>query len=309
MVNMYKSTTKRLKEIEKFNEGCWINIVSPTEDEIKTISAICGVSIEDLKLALDEEEKAHIEIEEDYIVIIVDVPVKDDEGVHEFITMPLSIIIGDSFIITISLKKLPLISDFTDGSVKNFFTYKKTRFILQLLYKNASYFLYYLRYIDRVSDKVEEQFEKGMKNKDLLYLLELEKSLVYFTTALRANEIVLEKMVRLDYIKQYPEDKELLEDVIIENKQAMEMANVYSSILSETRDAFSAVISNNLNTVMQRLTAITIVLALPTMIFSLFGMNVYIPGMEHPLAYFGILIISAICVIIGSIVMIKKNMF
>ncbi|ONI39623.1 magnesium transporter [Candidatus Epulonipiscium fishelsonii] len=296
-------------KIHKIEEGCWINLCSPNKSEIEAISKMCQIEEADIMLGIDEEEKAHIAVEDNYTIIVVDVPIKDSEGLHEFITIPLEIILTDTFIMTVCIYPIDLLQDFIEGRVKSFYTYKRTRFILQLLYKNSSYFLHYLRYIDRVSNKVERELETNMKNKDLLYLLELEKSLVYFSTALRANEIVLEKMLRMDKIKQYQEDKELLEDVIVENKQAMEMASVYSSILGETRDAFASVISNNLNTIMQRLTSITIILALPTMIFSLFGMNVPLPFINQPNAIIYILIISIIFVIIGFVIMIKKKMF
>ncbi|OON98094.1 MAG: magnesium transporter [Epulopiscium sp. Nele67-Bin005] len=306
MVNIYKSNKTHLIKINKFEEGCWINVIKPTDEEIKNLSQMCNIEEPALILALDEEEKAHIEVEDKHTVIVVDVAVKDSEGVHEFVTIPLGIILSEHFIITVCLREVDLLKDFLTNQVKTFFTYKKTRFILQLLYKNASYYLHYLRYIDRVSNKVEQQLRENMNNKDLLYLLELEKSLVYFTTALRANEIVLEKMMRMEKIKQYKEDRELLEDVIIENKQAMEMASVYSNILSETRDAFSSVISNNLNTVMQTLTSITIILALPTMIFSFFGMNVPLPWEQNPLGYIYITFSSVICIFIGSYFIFKN---
>ena len=210
---------------------------------------------------------------------------------------------------TICLKQIDLVQDFITGKVKTFYTFKKTRFILQLLYKNASYYLQYLRSIDKAGNRIEQELSKSMRNKELIQLLELEKSLVYFTTSLRANEMVLEKMMRMENIKQYPEDKDLLEDVIIENKQAMEMASIYSSILSETRDAFASVISNNLNIVMKTLTSLTIILSIPTMIFSLFGMNVPLPFMHNPQALTYILIGCVVLIIMGSIVMFRKKMF
>ncbi|WP_370521046.1 magnesium transporter CorA family protein [Cetobacterium sp. 2A] len=156
---------------------------------------------------------------------------------------------------------------------QKFLTYKKTRFILQLLFRNSTYFLYYLKQIGRISDNIEKQLKDSMRNEELMLLLELEKSLVYFTTSLKSNEAVLERMMRTEIVKRYPDDLELLEDVIIETKQAIEMANIYSSILSGTRDAFSSVISNNLNVVMKKLTSITIVFAIPTIVSGLWGMK------------------------------------
>ncbi len=309
MLEIYETNEYgKLKEIKDICEGCWINLRTPTPEEIKRASKMTGVDEQDIMLGLDSEEKAHISTEDDYTIVVVDVPIKDSDGKHEFITIPLEIVVSDNFIMTICIYSLDLIKDFIEEKVRGFYTSKRTRFILQLLYKNVSYYLLYLRYIDRVSDKVEQELQEDVKNEYLLYLLELEKSLVYFSIALRANELVLEKLLRMDKIKQYQEDKQLLEDVIVENKQAMEMASVYSSILGETRDAFASVISNNLNTVMQRLTSITIILALPTMIFSLFGMNVPLPWMESPMGLPYIMVISGVSVASGVAIMVWQKM-
>lgn len=309
MIKMYKTINDRLECVHSFEVGTWINVEAPTADEIEYISRTFQIAPEDLRAGLDEEERAHINTEDNYTTIIVDVPIKDEEGIHEYVTIPMEIIINNNFIMTICLKKIDLIQDFVTGKVRSFYTFKKTRFILQLLYKNASYYLQYLRLIDKAGNRIEQELSKSMRNKELIQLLELEKSLVYFTTSLRANEMVLEKMMRMENIKQYPEDKDLLEDVIIENKQAMEMASIYSSILSETRDAFASVISNNLNIVMKTLTSLTIILSIPTMIFSLFGMNVPLPFMHNPQALLYILIGCVVLIILGSIVMFRKKMF
>ena len=309
MIKMYKTINDRLECMHSFEAGTWIHVEAPTANEIEYISKTFHIAPEDLRAGLDEEERAHINTEDNYTIIIVDVPIKDEEGIHEYVTIPMEIIISNNFIMTICLKQIDLVQDFITGKVKTFYTFKKTRFILQLLYKNASYYLQYLRSIDKAGNRIEQELSRSMRNKELIQLLELEKSLVYFTTSLRANEMVLEKMMRMENIKQYPEDKDLLEDVIIENKQAMEMASIYSSILSETRDAFASVISNNLNVVMKTLTSLTIILSIPTMIFSLFGMNVPLPFMHDPKALTYILIGCVVLIIMGSIVMFRKKMF
>lgn len=311
MKQIYKTFETGFEKIDTFEDGAWINLINPTPQEINEISAQFDIEVNHILSALDEEERARIEVDDNCTVIIVDVPIKEAEsGVGDYVTIPMTIILGDKFIITTCLKNIKLLEDFSSGKVRGFFTYKKTRFILQLLYKNASYFLQYLRQIDRMSHKIEQELHKSMKNKELIQLLDLEKSLVYFTTSLRANEIVLEKMMRMETIKQYPEDKELLEDVIIENKQAIEMANIYSNILSGTMDAFASVISNNLNIVMKTLTSITIVMSIPTMIASFFGMNVPgIPLSGSPHAFVGIVIMSFIVSAILAVYMIRKKLF
>lgn len=311
MKQMFKTFDSGFEKIETFEEGAWINLINPTPQEISEVALQFQIETNHILSALDEEERARIEVDDNCTVIIVDVPIKETEsGTGDFVTIPMTIILGDKFIITTCLQNIKLLEDFSLGKVRGFFTYKKTRFILQLLYKNASYYLQYLRHIDRMSHKVEQELHKSMKNKELIELLDLEKSLVYFTTSLRANEIVLEKMMRMETIKQYPEDKDLLEDVIIENKQAIEMANIYSNILSGTMDAFASVISNNLNIVMKTLTSITIVMSIPTMIASFFGMNVAgIPLEGVPHAFFVIVIISIVISACIGLFMLKKKLF
>ncbi|MHC1749762.1 MAG: magnesium transporter CorA family protein [Cellulosilyticaceae bacterium] len=310
MKYIYKTVGDSLKQLDHYEEGSWIQLISPTPEEITEITTQFNIESNHIISALDEEERAHIDTEDNYTLIIVDVPIKDENGGYNgYGTIPLEIILGDKFIITVCTKELQLLQDFSCSRVRGFYTFKKTRFILQLLYKNASYYLQYLRFIDKTSNRIEQELHKSMKNKELIQLLELEKSLVYFTTSLRANEMVLEKMMRMETIKQYPEDRELLEDVIIENKQAIEMANIYSSILSGMMDAFASVISNNLNIVMKTLTSITIVMSIPTMVFSFYGMNVALPLQDSPFAYIFILVVSIVIIAILSITMIRKKLF
>lgn len=233
-------------------EGTWISLIHPTAAELAKIATDYKIDIDDLRAPLDEEERSHIEVEEGYTLFIVDVPTTEERKEKEyFLTIPCGIILTEKVIITVCLEDTAVLADFKNGRVRNFWTFKRTRFILQILYRNASLYLQYLRIIDKKSDSVEKQLHISTKNQELIELLELEKSLVYFSTSLRSNELVLEKMLKIDKIKQYPEDEELLDDVIIENKQAIEMADIYSNILSGTMDAYASVISNNLNIVMK----------------------------------------------------------
>ncbi len=199
---------------------------------------------------------------------------------------------------------------FVNRRVREFYTFKKTRFVFQILYRNAASYLRYLRIIDRKSDQIEEKLHISQKNSELIELLELEKSLVYFTTSLRSNEVVLEKLLRTERVKKYPEDEDLLEDVIIENKQAIEMANIYSGILSGMMDAFASVISNNLNIVMKFLATVTIVLSIPTMIASFFGMNFdNIPLGHSPFGFFTIIVLTLIISGVVALLFRKKDLF
>ena len=266
-----------------------------------------------MRAPLDEEERSRIEVEDNYTLILVDVPMIEERNEKDWYgTIPLGIIITDKMIFTICLEDTQVLTRFMEGRVRNFFTYMKTRFILQILYRNASMYLRYLRIIDKKSAQVEEKLHLSTRNQELIELLELEKSLVYFTTSLRSNEVVLEKLLKVESIKKYPEDTELLEDVIIENKQAIEMANIYSGILSGMMDAFASVISNNLNIVMKVLAIITIVMSIPTIVFSAYGMNVNSSGMpfaDNPWGFLIIILFSVAISIIAALILSKKKFF
>ena len=292
VVRMYKiflssehHGTVRRNEIEP---GCWIAMTAPSADELQTVASECSIQLEDLRAALDDEERSRIQVEDDYTLIVVDIPVIEERnGKDWYGTIPLGIAVTDSQIITICL-------------------------ILQILYRNATLFLNYLRNIDKRSELLEEKLREDQKNKELLELQELEKSLVYFTTSLKGNELVLEKLFRIDKIKKYPEDEDLLEDVIVENKQAIEMASIYSGILSGSMDAFASIISNNLNQSMKFLATVTIVLSIPTMVASFYGMNVSTSGMPFADSPFGFLIVIGFSIILSFIVSIifwKKDLF
>ena len=310
MIRIFKTMDGKIHQVEEASEGCWLALTDPTATEIFEVSNQFHIEVDDLRAPLDEEERSRIEVEDDYTLIIVDIPVTEERKEKEyFLTIPCGIILTNEVIITVCLMETPVLTDFRDGRVRNFWTFKRTRFILQILYRNASLYLQYLRSIDKKSDEVEKQLHISTKNQELIELLELEKSLVYFSTSLRGNELVLEKLLKIEKIKQYPEDEELLDDVIIENKQAIEMADIYSNILSGTMDAYASVISNNLNIVMKVLAVITIVMSIPTMIASFWGMNVPVPLADSPHGFAVLVIASLILTVIGGIFLGKKKMF
>ncbi len=309
-MQIFKTEKNVLRELDEIEDGAWIHLVNPQEAEMHFLSEKLGIELIHLKAALDEEERARIEFEDAYTLIIVDTPILgNDETGNKYTTLPMGIILTSKNIITVSIKDLQLFKEFHGGYVRDFYTEKKTRFILQMLYRNATFFLNYLRHIDRMSTKIERELHKSLKNKELIQLLELEKSLVYFTTSLKGNEVVLEKLLRQENVKKYPEDKELLEDVIVENRQAIEMANIYSNVLNGVMGAFASVISNNLNIKMKFLTAITIVMSIPTMISSFFGMNVNIPLAHNSNAFIIIGIISILLAAATGGYLAKRKLF
>lgn len=313
MIRYFRTIDGSIHQIEEAQEGCWIAMTNPSAAEIFAIANKYGIEVDHLRAPLDEEERSRIEVEDNYTLVLVDIPVIEERNEKEWYgTIPLAIIYTKDRIFTICLEDTPVLTAFMDGRVRNFYTYMKTRFILQILYKNATMFLHYLRIIDKKSEFVEKKLHAATRNQELLELLELEKSLVYFTTSLRSNEVVLEKMMKVDGIKKYPEDEELLEDVIIENKQAIEMANIYSGILSSMMGTFASVISNNLNIVMKFLATVTIVMSIPTIIYSAYGMNVNLNGMPFATSFYGFWIVIGISLLLSIIVAIffsKKNLF
>ena len=313
MIRIFKTEDGAMHEKEEMQPGCWIALTNPTASEIIDIADAYQIDPDHLKAPLDEEERSRIEVEDDYTLVLVDIPSIDERsGKDWFVTIPLAIITTNEVLITVCLEETPVLTSFMDGRVRDFHTFMKTRFILQILYKNATQYLQYLRIIDKKSEVIERKLHQSQKNEELIELLELEKSLVYFTTSLRSNEVVLEKLLRTEKIKKYPEDTDLLEDVIVENKQAIEMANIYSGILSGTMDAFASVISNNLNIVMKFLATVTIVMSIPTMVASFYGMNVNSRGMPfatHPYGFVIVLGFALALSLLVAYIFNKKDLF
>lgn len=314
----------RLLTLENLTErGAWVNLIDPSEAELNEVTASLGINNDLLKAALDEEERSRIEIEDNQLLILINIPVYSEDSVGLiYDTTPLGIIICDTGVVTVCLKENLILKEFETNRQRTFCTFKKTRFVLQILFSTASFYLRFLKQIDKKSSIIENQLHKSMKNEELIKLLNLEKSLVYFITSLRANEIVMEKLLKSHLIKfdpdlqmtskilkMYPDDEELLEDVITENKQAIEMAETYSNILSGMMDAFASVISNNLNIVMKFLTSVTIVMALPTMVASFFGMNVLVPMQHSPYAFMMVLGIALVFSTIAVILLRRRGMF
>lgn len=314
MLKIYNTDieTNEFQEIRELKKGSWINLVNPSENEIKKVCENINIQEDFIRDALDYEEKARIDKEEDdnTILFVVDVPISEKGEENEiYTTMPLGmIVVRDEFFLTVSLRKNKIIESFEKRKIKNFQTYKKTRFIFQILYLNSSYYLNYLKQINKETEIAEYILKNSMQNKELLKLLSLEKSLVYFTTSLKSNEIVMEKTLRGKIVKLYEEDEEILEDAITENRQAIEMAQIYSNILNGTMDAYASIISNNLNGVMKFLTSITIILAVPTMISSFWGMNVKLPFENSPMGFLIMVLIAIIMTIAVTLWLNKKDM-
>lgn len=307
---IYLTVDNHLTEINTLEKGCWVHLQNPTREEIDGLNARFHLDPTYLQAALDEEESARIERDGDQTLIIVDIPYVESEGEgFSYTTIPMGIIMVDDVIITVSTRESTIITDFTEERIRGFWTFKRTRFILQLLHRNASRFLTYLKQIDKASGFVQKRLEKDMRNQELLQMMKLEKSLVYFSTSLKGNEMVMERMMRMEMLRKYPDDSDLLEDVIIENKQAMEMCAIYRDIMSGNMDAYASIISNNLNIVMKILTSLTVVLSIPTLFASLWGMNVDVPFQNSPFGFWIIIAMTVAASLTAFIVLWRRKMF
>lgn len=278
MIQIFKNEIddERVKKIDEIEDNCWIHMVNPTTEEIKMVVDKLLIEEDLITKVLDEEELPRIEKTDNATLVVVDCPFWEDMHVRgRYTTFPLGIIIcNDLHVVTVSLKKLELLRDFEEGAVRTFYTYKKSRFLIQLLLRIASSYLKVLNLVNEDIHEKEKVLYHSTNNKHLVELLNIEKTLVYFITSLKANDVVLEKLAKGNAIEMYEEDFDLLEDTMIENKQGIEMCTIYKEILTTITDTYATIVSNNLNVVMKFLTGITIVLSIPTMISSFLGMNV-----------------------------------
>ncbi len=314
MKQVFLSTTSEFKEIDTLESGTWINLVNPSQSESTEISNAFDIDITDLRAPLDAEEMSRVTIEDEYTLIIVDVPITEERNNQTYyVTIPLGIIITEEAIITTCLEKLPLLDIFINRRLRNFYTFMKTRFVFQLLYRNAGLYLTALRSIDRQSDKIEAQLEKATRNEQLIDMMELEKSIVYLRASLKLNERIVKKLSsNTSSLKKYVEDEDLLEDTLIETQQAIEMAGIYENVLNVMTETSASIISNNQNTIMKTLALMTMALDIPTVIFSAYGMNFqnnWLPlnGLNH--AFWYIVLIAAAMSAIVVIYFIRKKWF
>ena len=317
MIKIFK--TEGNKKLEKLSiseavSGSWFSLINPTEDEIKQVSLVLGLDEDFLRNSLDLDERSRIEIEDGNILIITNLPIMTDDGCFD--TLPMGIIYTPTSIMTVCSRDNNILASFNETTAYSFDTRNKTEFMLKILYRSVKFYLKYLDLINRTTDDIETELQKATNNKALFQLMEIQKTLVYFSTALKDNDIVLQKIMRMtkstssvNYLKTTEEDMDLLEDVIIDTKQAIEMVDMHRMILEAMMEGFASIINNNLNLVMKFLAAITIIMSIPTMIGGLWGMNVKVPFGSNP---YGFLIVVALSIIISISVVVyfrKKGMF
>lgn len=297
MKQIFLSRAGEFNEIQTFEPGAWINLVNPSQEESVKLAQEFNIDITDLRAPLDVEEASRIAIEDNYTLIIVDVPTQEERN-HKnyYVTIPLGIIVTKDVVITTCVEPLTLFDNFLNQRIKNFYTFMKTRFVFQLLYRNAELYLTALRSIDRQTDRISAHLERATRNEQVIDMMELEKSVVYLKASLKLNERVVKKLSgHSSSLRKYPEDEDLLEDTLVETQQALEMADIYGTVLNALTDTSAAIISNNQNTIMKTLALMTIALDIPTVIFSAYGMNVGENGMpfsQFPQAFMIVVLIS-----------------
>ena len=297
-----------MNELTAIEEKCWIDLVDPTDEEVEQVKEETGIPEEMIKAALDEEETARSEVDEGNTIFIVDIPIlEENDDSYTYTTIPMSVIYNSRFIVTVTLKENSIIKELVSGRIKDNITDRPVKFLLNFLYRNASKFLQYLKQIDKTSHRVQAELHRSMKNKELIQLLDLENSLVYFSTSLAANEKLFDKIDKIEQVQKNEDYMDLFEDLLIENKQAIEMCNIYRDILSGTMDAFASVISNNVNIVMKMLTVVTIIITIPTLIGSLWGMNVPVPFRDDKYGFWIVLGIAILLSVTGALYLIKST--
>ncbi len=312
MINFFKTSEGELTKLESPVTGSWINVVDPTPEEIVFLTEEIEIFPDLINYSLDLDEMPRIERDEDegYTFILIRIPHYQGENVDvPYTTIPLGIIIVDGVVVTVCRRETDILKPLLNGKYRGLKTGKRYRFVLYLFLEAAIRYLSHLRDINKTTEALEDQLQKSTRNREVLGLLKYQKSLTYFATALRSNEVMMERVQRMKLFNQYDEDADLLEDVLTENQQAIQMTGIATEILSGMMDAFASIISNNMNSIMKLLTALTIVVSMPTIVSSFFGMNVPIPYEEHPLAFVGILVASIILTFFTAYIFVKRDWF
>ncbi|AMS26875.1 hypothetical protein AEM51_07430 [Bacteroidetes bacterium UKL13-3] len=311
MIQYFKSIKNKLVEVEAVEKDCWINVTNPSSKEIEYLSQKLLVPADFLIDPLDVDESARTEQHKNCMLIVLRVPIDLGWEVElPFITIPVGIILKRDLIITVCSKSTEVMQTFIESRIRNFYTEKRERMVMQIFLRSSILYLRYLKNINNKADEIQLTLHKSTRNRELLQLLNFEKSLVYFTTSLKSNELMMFRLQRLSLPALKTElDEDLMEDVTTETKQAIEMANIYSNILGNMMGAHSSIISNNLNITIRFLTSVTIILSLPILVASLYGMNVELPFEHHPHAFWIVMSIAVGLSVIGVFYFRKKNLF
>jgi magnesium transporter len=308
MLSIYKNTESGFETLDTIANGAWVNVVGPTPDEIEKL-VNWGMDMDYVNYSLDQDEMPRMERDEDYTFILLRIPIHQPDSDIPYNTVPLGILILGNKIITVCRYDSDIFKSLTNGKYKQMKTGKRYRLTLYIFLETAARYLNLLREINRATELVEDRLQKSTQNRELLELLKYQKSLTYFATALRSNEVMMERVQKTQLFNYYEEDQDLLEDVLTENQQAIQMTSINTEILSSMMDAFASIISNNLNVVMKALAALTIILNVPTIVASFYGMNVVLPGEGHPLAFLTVIGLSLGLTAMATFIFYKRNWF
>jgi magnesium transporter len=308
MLTIYKTTERGIEQLDTMVNGSWVKAIDPTPEEIEQL-VNWGVDIDYINYALDLDEMPRIERDEEYTFILLRIPHRQLESDPPYITIPLGIMIRGNIIVTICKYDKEMFNVLANGKYRMLKTGKRYRFALYIFLETATRYLAHLREINRATETIEDKLQQSQRNRELLELLKYQKSLTYFATALRSNEVMMERVQRMQIFNYYEEDQDLLEDVLTENQQAIQMTNINTEILASMMDAFASIISNNLNVVMKALAALTIILNLPTIVASFYGMNVTLPAQDHPLAFLFIIGVTVGVTAIATYIFYKRDWF
>lgn len=308
MLRIYKTTENGLETMENMTNGAWVNAVDPTPDEMQKL-VNWGMEMDYINYCLDQDEMPRMERDEDYTFILLRIPIHQPESDIPYTTVPLGIMILGNKIITVCRYDSDIFKPLINGKHRHLKTGKRYRLALYIFLETAARYLQLLREITRATELIEDRLQKSTQNRELLELLKYQKSLTYFATALRSNEVMMERVQRTQLFNYYEEDQDLLEDVLTENQQAIQMTSINTEILSSMMDAFASIISNNLNVVLKALAAITIIFNVPTIVASFYGMNVALPGEAHPNAFLSVIGISLALTAVATYIFYKRDWF
>jgi magnesium transporter len=309
MLTIYKTTEQGLEQLESIANGTWVKAIDPTPEETQQL-VNWGIDVEYINYSLDLDEMPRIERDDDYTFILIRIPHRQPNDDIPYITIPLGIMIKGNIIVTICRYDKEMFKVLANGKYRLLKTGKRYRFALYIFLETATRYLTHLREINRMTEAIEDQLQKSTRNREVLELLKYQKSLTYFATALRSNEVMMERVQRTQIFNYYEDDQDLLEDVLTENQQAIQMTNINTEILSSMMDAFASIISNNLNSVMKALAALTIIVSLPGTVASFFGMNVILPLSEsNSTAFLVIFGIALALTAIATFIFYKRDWF
>lgn len=308
MLHIYKTTEQGLEKLDMMANGAWVNAIDPTPEEMEKLIN-WGVEADYINYSLDQDEMARIERDDDYTFILLRIPIHQPDSDIPYTTVPLGIMILGNIIVTICRYESNIFKLLTNGKYRLMKTGKRYRLALYIFLETAARYLNYLREINRTTEAIEDQLQKSTRNREVLELLKYQKCLTYFATALRSNEVMMERVQKTQIFNYYEEDQELLEDVLTENQQAIQMTSINTEILSSMMDAFASIISNNLNGVMKALAALTIIVSLPATVAAFYGMNVRLPGESHPLAFLLVFGMAIALTAVATFIFYKRDWF